>query len=93
MSLWDVFVGHKADTEEAIKIARELAKVSFDEDHNLALHTQLCARRFETLVTLIAAGIDNSRANRALLILLFVTLLVTKALTIDGIVAAVKTVF
>lgn len=93
MNLWDVIAGRDADAEEAIKIARELAQVSYGEDQNLALHTQLCARRFETLVTLIGAGINNSRSNRTLLLVVIATLILTKVLTVDMIVTALKTLF
>lgn len=93
MSLWNVVLGRDADADEAMKIARELAQVSIGEDQNLALHSQLCARRFETLVTLIGAGYNNSRQNRALLIIVIATLLLTKVVTVDMITTALKTFF
>lgn len=91
MSLWDVIAGRDANAEQAIRIARDLAQVSVSEDTNLALHTQLCARRFGTLVTLIEAGINNSRQNRALLIVVIATLLLTKVVTVDMITGLFKT--
>lgn len=93
MALWDVFLGRDSNADEALKIARQLSQVSHNEETDLALHSALCARRFETLVTLIGAGLDNSRQNRALLIMLFAFLVLTKVVTVDMITAALKSFF
>ena len=60
------------------------------EDENLALHSEICARRFRALVDLLKAQYDQSRANKALIFVVIALLVITKVVTVDALVAAAK---
>lgn len=79
-----------ANLDEAIKIARDLAKPYPGEDTSLPVHNQLCGRRFETLVVLVVASINKSRSNSFLLYVIIFLLLATNVLTIDKILSALR---
>ena len=82
----------RAEKEESFKMALDLAKPAPGEDENLALHSEICARRFRALVDLLKAQYDQSRANKALIFVVIALLLITKVVTADAIVAAAKTI-
>jgi hypothetical protein len=89
--MWlDIFGLSRSESDESFKVALDLAKPAPGEDENLALHSEICARRFSALVDLLKAQYDQSRANKALIFVVIALLLITKVMTIDAIVAAAK---
>jgi hypothetical protein len=90
--MWlDIFGLSRSDSEESFKMALELARPAPGEDEDLALHSEICARRFRALVDLLKAQYDQSRTNKALIFIVIALLIITKVVTIDAIVAAAKT--
>ncbi|MBI1213944.1 MAG: hypothetical protein GC190_20985 [Alphaproteobacteria bacterium] len=89
--MWlDIFGLSRAESEESFKMALDLAKPAPGEEENLALHSEICARRFRALVDLLKAQYDESRTNKALSLVVIALLLITKVVTIDALLAAAK---
>jgi len=89
--MWlDLFGLSRSEREESFKMALDLARPAPGEDENLALHSEICARRFRTLIVLLKAQYDQSSANKALIFVVIALLIVTKVVTIDALAAAAK---
>ena len=89
--MWlDIFGLGDSNREESFKMALDLARPAPGEDENLALHSEICARRFRALVDLLKAQYDQSRANKGLIFVVILLLIVTKVMPIDAIAAALK---
>lgn len=89
--MWlDIFGLSRSDSEESFKMALDLAKPAPGEDENLALHSEICARRFRALVDLLKAQYDESRANKTLIFVVIALLIITKVVTVDAIATAAK---
>ncbi len=92
--MWlDVFGLGSAEREESFKMALDLARPAPGEDKNLALHSEICARRFRALVDLLKAQYDQSRANKGLIFVVIALLIVTKVVTVDALIGALRAVF
>jgi len=92
--MWLDIVGlGSAEREESFKMALDLARPAPGEDENLALHSEICARRFRVLVDLHKAQYDQSRANKGLTFVVIALLIATKVITMDALIATLKTVF
>lgn len=90
--MWlDIFGLSRSEKEESFKMALDLAKPAPGEDENLALHSEICARRFRALVDLLKAQYDESKANKALIFIVIALLIITKVMTVEAVVAAAKT--
>ena len=81
-----------AEREESFKMALDLARPAPGEDENLALHSEICARRFRVLVDLLKAQYDQNVANKSLIFVVILLLIVTKVVTVDAIAAILKAV-
>jgi len=89
--MWlDIFGLSRSEKEESFKMALDLAKPAPGEDEDLALHSEICARRFRALVDLLKAQYDQSKSNKALIFVVIALLILTKVVTVDAIVAAAK---
>ncbi len=89
--MWKEIFGLKsADDEESFKMALDLARPAPGEERSLPTHVEICSRRFKALVDLTKAQYDQSRSNKFLLLITIGILILTKVLTVDGIVAALK---
>lgn len=86
----DVLGIRKAEEEERFKIASRLSAYDDREEEDLPLHVRSCARRFAALVELQKAQFDNSQANKVLLLWVIALLVITRVMTLDGIIATIK---
>jgi hypothetical protein len=90
-AMWKQVFGLKSSAdEETFKMALDLAEPTPGEDKSLPLHVEICSRRFKAVVDLMKAQYDQSRSNKFLLLVTIGILVLTKVLTVDGIVAAIK---
>lgn len=79
--------GPKADELDDFKLALELGQKFPGEDKSLAVHADICARRFRAIVVLQKAQYEASCSNRFMMIMLIVFLIVSKVITLDALYA------